>query len=169
MTTASLFDTVRGLPVHVLVNHAAVVLVPLVMLAVVAVAVMPRWRARFVVWAFLASVAVVPLVGVTILSGRELKDRVPATGSTREAIQDHEALGNWVFWFVLAVAIATAVLAVLMRASGSRASGRSGSPLLTNVVAGLVVVLALLSLVQAARAGEAGSSAVWRSTVGSTS
>ena len=41
-----MLDTVLGLPLHPLVVHAVVVLLPLVALGVMALAVVPRWRAR---------------------------------------------------------------------------------------------------------------------------
>ena len=42
-----MFDTIDGLPVHALVVHAVVVLLPLALLGTIAIAVRPAWRARF--------------------------------------------------------------------------------------------------------------------------
>jgi hypothetical protein len=41
------FDTFFGLPVHALVMHVVVVLVPLAAAGVLAIAVVPSWRTRF--------------------------------------------------------------------------------------------------------------------------
>jgi hypothetical protein len=41
------FDTVAGLPVHPLVVHAAVVLLPLSAIGLVTIILVPRWRASF--------------------------------------------------------------------------------------------------------------------------
>ena len=41
-----MFDQINGLPVHVLVLHAAVVFVPLLALGAVVYALVPRWRPR---------------------------------------------------------------------------------------------------------------------------
>ena len=43
---ANLFDTVLGLPVHALVVHGVVVLLPLMAIVTAVVACVPRWRAR---------------------------------------------------------------------------------------------------------------------------
>jgi hypothetical protein len=161
----ALLDTFRGLPVHVLVLHATVVLVPLVALGVGVVAAVPAWRQRFARHALAASVLAVALVGVTILSGRELRDRLAlaAGGQVDPAIERHESLGTTLFWFVLALAAAAAVLALVPRPTGRRRSVAG-----TSAVAAVVVVLAAATLVQTVRTGEAGSSAVWESIVGST-
>ena len=50
----AVFDTIFGLPTHTLVNHAAVVLVPLAAIATIAVALRPRWRERYAGWMVLA-------------------------------------------------------------------------------------------------------------------
>lgn len=160
MAGAGPFDTVRGLPVHALVVHATVVAVPLVLVAVVVVSVAPSLRRRFLAYAAGASALLLPLVGVTILSGRQLRDRLPAN----PAIQRHESLGMTVLWWTLAVAVVAVVAALLQRL-------RRGGHGLDRVVTALALVTALLAgvgLVQVFRAGEAGSSAVWKDIVTST-
>lgn len=59
MTTLELniFDTITGLPVHPLVVHFAVVLLPLAALALVILVIVPRWADRFG-WVTLAALAV---------------------------------------------------------------------------------------------------------------
>jgi hypothetical protein len=49
------FDTITGLPVHALVVHATVVLVPLLAIVTVVVALRDRLRERYAVWGGLVS------------------------------------------------------------------------------------------------------------------
>lgn len=160
VVAVSPFDTVVGLPVHALVVHATVVLVPLVMLAVIAVAVRPRWRSAFGWYVVAAAVVVVPLVGVTILSGREFKSRIGASPQ----ILRHEDLGNTLFWFSLAVALVSVVLVAAHRRTADAV--KPGA--LVTVVAVVAVAIAGVTLVQVVRTGHAGSVAVWESIVEST-
>lgn len=164
--TLALLDTFRGLPVHVLVLHATVLLVPLLAVGVAVVAAVPGWRQRFARYALAASVLGVALVGVTILSGRELRDRLAlaAGGEVDPAIARHASLGETLFWWVLALAAAVAVLALVPLPTGRRRSVAG-----TSAVAAVVVALAAVTLVQTVRTGEAGSRAVWESTVENTS
>jgi len=162
MTTASVFDTFRGLPLHVLVIHATVVLVPLVLLALLAVAAVPRWRARFTPHVAGAALLLVPLVGLTVLSGRQFRDRLGVADNP--AVQRHATLGDHLFWWTVAVAVASGVLALLVRRSARRGPG-----LAVNALATVVVVLTVVAMVQVARTGEAGSTAVWQQIVQSTS
>ena len=46
---ASVFDTVTGLPTHILVVHAVVVLVPLCFIGVCIAAASQKWRQRLAV------------------------------------------------------------------------------------------------------------------------
>ena len=40
-------ETIGGIPLHPLVVHAVVVLIPLAALGVIAIALVPKWRSRF--------------------------------------------------------------------------------------------------------------------------
>lgn len=54
--SAAVFDLVGGLPLHVLVVHAAVVLLPLAALGVIALVAVPRLRSRYSVLTLVAVV-----------------------------------------------------------------------------------------------------------------
>lgn len=156
---AAPFDTVQGLPVHALLVHATVVAVPVVMLAVLAIAIRPHWRRAYGWYVVGAAVVVVPLVGVTILSGRALKDRL---GSSPQILR-HENLGTPLIWWTLGVAVVSALLVVVHRRWPEAQKG---------LVAGIAVVTfvaAAVTFVQVIRTGHAGSVAVWESVVESTS
>lgn len=155
------------LPLHVLLNHAVIVLVPLVGLAVVVIAAWPA--ARRVLWlpVLIAAIALVPLGLLTIEAGKWLEVRVPAA----PLIQAHTALGESIvpwLWAVLGVAVVVAAWAVVERMAARRASDseprRPARGVRIAVNAGLTVAAvavtagATWTVVQI---GESGSRAVW--------
>jgi hypothetical protein len=152
--TASPFDTFRGLPLHVLVLHLTVVAVPVMAVVTAALPWRASWRRRFAWPVVVLDALVLGLVWVTRQSGLELEHRLPLNPQ----IQHHADLGLKMWWFSLAVLVA-AVLTALLR-------GRSGP--LVPVVGLLSAAAAVASIVWIVRVGEAGSSAVWRDIVTST-
>jgi bacteriorhodopsin len=142
-----MFDTFQGLPVHALIVHATVVLLPLMCLVTVLVAVRPRLRARYAWWTFAADVALVALCYATTQSGSRLEDRL----GPNPAIEKHADLGRQLIWFVLALAVAALVVALVKDRGGSFAAGASVA----------TTVAAVLLLVWTFRVGHAGAEAVW--------
>ena len=149
-----MFDTVLGLPVHVLVVHAVVVGLPLMALVTAAAAFMPTLR-LWMAWAIAAADAgVVVLTFVARESGEQLQQRLGG-----QVAQEHAALGRNLIWFALLV-FAAGVAVALTR--GSRRPGRS-------TVAGAVgVVAAVLAIWWTVRVGHSGAQAVWQGIVQST-
>jgi hypothetical protein len=109
---ASVFDQISGLPVHVLVVHAAVVFVPLLALAAAVYALVPRLRSRVGWVAALLAVAAPGAAFVAFMSGREFKDRkyggVPADALT--GVNTHQHNGTVTFWLTLALGVVAALL-----------------------------------------------------------
>jgi hypothetical protein len=155
-----MFDTFRGLPVHALVVHAVVVLVPLGAFGVVAIAVVPRWRQRFGLAVLAILTAGLVAVPVATQSGLKLKARLHASGITGKQINHHEKMGKLVIYPTLALWILAVVLVLLSH------RGRSGRPVM--VVAVLAVLAAGAAAAQVAITGELGSTAVWSCTIGSS-
>ena len=154
-----MFDTVLGLPVHALVVHAVVVLVPLAALGVAAIALVPRWRERYGVLVLLITTAGLVMVPVATLSGSELRDRLDAGGVVKDQIERHADLGALVIWPTLALWLLAVALVVLTR------RGRTD-----RVVTGVVVLAVLAAAASAGavvRVGHLGSIAVWSCTIGS--
>ncbi|GAA4346148.1 DUF2231 domain-containing protein [Angustibacter luteus] len=149
-----MFDTFRGLPVHILVIHAVVVLVPLMAVATVLVAWIPRWRAKAAWWVVVGNVGIVVLVKVAQLSGNKLLERV---GST-PAIEHHLKLGDQMLWFALGLLLASVLVAL----------ARNANAPVPTVVAVLAVVGAVAATGWVIRTGEAGSNAVWHDIVTNT-
>jgi len=156
-----MFDTVFGLPVHVLVAHAVVVLVPLAAVGIVVIAVVPRWRAPYG-WPVLAlATAGLAAAPVATRSGNRLQARI---GDSPD-IAAHEALGDLVPWLVLAMWVVAVALVVLDR---SRTRSAAGDARLLTVLAVLAVLTSLTATAQVIRAGHSGSDAVWGPIVEST-
>lgn len=154
-----MFDTVLGLPVHALAVHAVVVIVPLAATGVIAISLVPRWRARYGSLVALAATAGLALVPVATNSGNELKARLDLGGVVAKQVNDHAEVGNLVVWPTLAMWVLTIALVMMSRRQ------RPGSGL--KVVAVLAVVAALASGAAVVRAGHLGSTAVWSCTIGS--
>jgi uncharacterized membrane protein len=156
-----MFDLVDGLPVHPLVVHAVVVLLPLAVLGTLAIAVKPTWRATYG-WLVvgIAAVATV-LVPVATSSGEALEERVGDPG-------EHAELGDQLIWFAIALLLFSFLMVYLdrRRAAGKPAVGPSALP---TVVTVLAVVAALATTVQVYRVGASGARAAWGDKVGSSS
>lgn len=146
-----MFDTFLGLPLHPLVVHAAVVLLPLVAIGVIALAVKPAWRPRFAV-ALLGLLIVGGLSGlVAMLSGERLADRVgePAQHAQLGTILGYSSLafliiaGAWLWW---------------VRGDDEPTPAQNGTGWAVTVVSLAVIVLA-------AMVGHSGATAAWSDAV----
>lgn len=153
-----MFDLVGGLPLHPLVVHAVVVLLPLAALGTLATILVPRWRRFLPAVAVIATVAALALP-VATRSGEALEERVGEPGV-------HAALGDQLQWLGLALAAVLWVL-VLVDRRRRRSGEARGRGVAATAVAVLSVVLALAAGVQVYRVGDTGARAVWADKVGS--
>ncbi|GAA2023145.1 hypothetical protein GCM10009740_10410 [Terrabacter terrae] len=156
-----MFDYIFGLPMHALVVHAVVVLVPLSVLTAMAYAVRPAWR-RLLRWPTAAGAVISGISAfVAAESGEALRRRVLAA---RAATTDAQLLGQHVEWgdrakVACAVFMVVALLAVWFARPPEEEAPRGHT---SDVVASTaVVVAALASLVTVVLAGHAGSAVVW--------
>lgn len=154
-----MFDTIFGLPVHALVMHVVVVLVPLAAAGVVAIAAVPRWRERYGVVVLAIATAGLAAVPVATRSGGKLEDRLGASGVVARQINQHQVWGQRVIWPTLAMWL-LAVALVLMDRQGRRGTA-------VKVVAVFAAVAALGAVAAVTITGHLGSTAVWSCTVGS--
>ncbi|OIJ27703.1 DUF2231 domain-containing protein [Nocardioides luteus] len=151
-----MFDLVNGLPVHPLVVHAVVVLLPLSIIGTIAIAVRPGWRVRYGNLVVATSLVATILVPVASSSGEALQSRVGNPG-------EHAELGDQLIWFALPVLILGAVLVWMshrQHRADSAASARGGHRAVT-VVAALAVLAGLAAGVQVYRVGDSGARAAW--------
>ena len=154
------FDLVNGLPVHPLVVHAAVVLVPLTALGLLVMVVSPRFS-RGLGWLVAAgSVAATVASWVAKESGEALEDRIGGVGF------DHDELGEIMPVLAAGLALVTIVLWLIDRSSPPEGpAARRG---LRVLVAVLAVAVAVGNLVWVYRVGDSGAKSVWTGRVAST-
>jgi uncharacterized membrane protein len=151
-------EFVTGLPLHVLVVHCVVVLLPLSVIGSIVVALWPAARRRFG-WLVVAVAAVATvLVPVATNSGGKLKERVSAPDN-QAAIDHHEELGNLMLWFALPFLVAVVALMVVHEVGRRQALG--WTKLATVAAAVLTVGLAVTAGVHVYRVGDAGARATW--------
>jgi uncharacterized membrane protein len=153
------FDQVNGLPVHVLVLHAAVVFVPLLALGAIVYALVARWRPK-IGWAVGLLSVIAPLCTlVAKLSGEKLYDRLVAQGLKGNGLillNDHMGYGTRTFWFSLALGVVTLIMVVLTWREPSKL------PMIAQIGFGVVmVVLAGITSYYIYKTGDSGAHAVW--------
>ncbi len=129
------FDLVNGIPVHPLVVHAAVVFVPLAALGLIAMAIWPRFSARYG-WLVAGSGAI-------------------ALAASVAARQSGEVMP--IFAAVLLVAV-LALWLIDRRAPEEGPAPRRGLRIGVAVVA---VLIAVANLVWVFRVGDSGAKSVW--------
>jgi uncharacterized membrane protein len=158
--------TINGLPLHPLVIHVTVVLLPLAALAVLLAGVWPRARRSFRVAPLVLSVLAVLLLAVTYQTGNNLRSEI----GTTPLIARHVHLAHQLLIPVLGLVLASIVIEIVRRQGGrdrQPARADSGSTVLVVIAAVLAVVFAVGTGVQTVRVGEAGARAVWGHTVSS--
>ncbi|WP_040861567.1 DUF2231 domain-containing protein [Nocardia niigatensis] len=147
-------STFNGLPAHILLVHAIVVLAPLTAVLAILCAVWPVARRRLV-WLTLVLAAVVTvLTPITTEAGEWLEARVGRTPDLRA----HTHLGDSFAYFALPLLIAAILLAVVQV---REARGRALSRMLVGVVAVLTIGASVAATVQVYRIGESGARASW--------
>ena len=164
-----MFDLFNGLPVHPLVVHAVVVLLPLACLGGVAIVVRASWRERYGALVVACAAVSTVLLPVSTSSGEELERRVGDPG-------DHAELGDTLIWFAIPLLVLCAALVWMdrrRRAQESlthRAAGDQAprSSILFRTVAVLVLVAAVATAVQTYRVGDSGARAAWGDQVSSS-
>ncbi|HWI42221.1 MAG TPA: DUF2231 domain-containing protein [Nocardioides sp.] len=168
-----MFDLINGLPVHPLVVHAVVVLLPLAAVGTVAIAIRPRWRRKYGVLVVAAAGLSAVLLPVATSSGEALEKRVGDPGH-------HAALGEQLIWFAIPLLALAAALTYLSWRADPAEAGAAAAPSpatdaaasrlgWTRAVAVLAVVAALATAVQVYRVGDSGARAAWGDQVGSSS
>jgi uncharacterized membrane protein len=148
------FDLINGIPLHPLVVHAIVVLLPLATLGTIAIALRPSWRLRYGPLVVVAAAVSAVLIPVATSSGEALEKRVGDPGN-------HAQLGDQLIFFAIPLLVLSAALVWLEWRRSRSTAAEPTSRTLTHVVAGLAVVAALASAVQVYRVGDSGARAAW--------
>ena len=163
MNGADMTDTLQflDLPLHPLVVHAVVVLLPLAVIALVLSQFWGAARRRLGLVTPLAALVVVILVPVTIAAGRSLADLVGP-------LPTHERYGVMLLpWSIGLLVVAVAQWAWFRWGSERlRAGRRAPAATAGTVLLGIaVIVVSVGSLIVLFLAGETGSRAVWSSVM----
>lgn len=163
---------ISNLPVHVLVVHAVVVLVPLAVLGAVVAVLWPAARRRYgwlIVGVTAAATAAIP---IATSSGEGLEHSLPPDA----LISVHTHLGDQLLVFVAGMLVVLTAFIVLhqrnhtpARREGpgttTAAAGLTGRlRIAAGVLAVLTVALAVVSGVQVYRIGDSGARAAWSDT-----
>jgi uncharacterized membrane protein len=145
-------ETIGGLPLHPLVVHAVVVLLPLAAAGVLVLAAVPRLRRPLGVTVLVITAVATALVPVAQQSGENLREETRGG----RLVARHAELGETLLYFAVPLLAAAVVLWWMGR--GDR--DRRMTPL-SVIVSVLFVVLALAVIVQVVRIGHSGADAVW--------
>jgi len=141
---------INGLPLHPLVVHAVVVLLPLATIGVIALGVRPGLRGRFGVLVIAVTALATAAIPVATSTGEGLAARI---GEPHE----HAELGDSLIAFAIPLLVAAVALVWLHRRPATRLW-------LSVAVAVVAVLIAAANLVQVYRVGESGARAVWGNT-----
>lgn len=144
---------ILGLPLHPLVVHAAVVLVPLASVGALLLVGVARLRLRYG-WVTVAlAVAAAASALIARFSGDALAEGLGIGSSP--AVQAHRMWGVWAPWPALLMALGLLALVTTSRSmDGPRA-------VLRRVAAGVTAVAAVASLVLILLTGHSGATSVW--------
>jgi cytochrome b involved in lipid metabolism len=152
MRAAEAFDLAFGLPLHILVNHAVVVLIPLGALAMILMVFVPRLRKSFSYVS--AGITLLGAVAATVAaqSGEALSERVGYPGV-------HQEWGETLVPVAWALVVVSVAWIVLLRFTGKAV--RVG-----QIVASVAVVgLSVASIVFVILTGHSGAEVTWKNRV----
>ena len=160
-----MLNEIAGIPAHPLLIHAAVVFLPLLAVASIAYAFVPKVRGR-IGWAVFLLAIVAPLSAwLATASGERLQNRLVAANFPPEIldkVSQHQGYGDRAWWFGLALGVVTLVL--IFMTSGSRRVPHV--PTWVNLALGVVVAaLAVGTTIYVVLAGDSGAHAVWENAV----
>jgi hypothetical protein len=175
------FEEVLGIPAHPLIVHAAVVFVPLQILAAIVYGLLPALRPR-VTWAVVSLAVIGPATAwAAKLSGQAFRDRLVRHGAHDPTflgkIDTHMGFGTWTAWLALCLGVGTLALVLLTRrprpssqldtaeiaADAASVMGRgTGAKLLALILTVVIVVVAAVTGYYVFRTGDSGAHIVWQ-------
>lgn len=140
---------INGLPAHVLLVHAVVVLLPLTALAAVVVSLWPAAQRKLTFLVPLGAVVGLTLVPITVRAGIDLDNKL----GNPAFIKHHMELGSMVQPWAIALAVTTIAQWLLLRGSPSR--------IIRAAIGALVIVSAVGTTTIVVLTGDAGARAIW--------
>lgn len=157
-----MFERFGDLPLHVLVIHLTVLVLPVAALTAIVYALVPKWRWLLRWPTLLLGLGALVCAFVAKKSGEAFVAAVP---QLKPLVKIHQDRGNLLFWFVLAFAVVAVAAFLLLTGPSALASGKGAkatkSRPLELVMSAAVVVVGVLVIYQTIRTGDAGAKAVW--------
>lgn len=148
-------NTISGLPAHVLLVHAMVVLAPLTALLEILCGIWPAARRRLVWLVLVLALVTAGLTPLTTEAGEWLFDR---KRQPSEILRTHVERGDWMIYFSVALVVVAIMLAVLHVREGRVEKRRVGA----NVtVAILALAVGISTIVGVYLIGDSGAKSVW--------
>lgn len=156
-----MFEQILGIPAHPLLVHAAVVFVPLLVVAALAYALVPRVRGRVGWLAVLLAIVAPAAAGLATASGDQLQRMLVARNyppAVLNQVSGHREWGDRTLFSTILLAVLTLVFVFL-------SSGNRRVPALptwvAHVLAAAVVVFGVITGYYVFQAGDSGAHAVW--------
>jgi hypothetical protein len=155
---------ISGLPLHPLLVHAVVVLIPLPVVAVLLTQFWPVARRRLGIVTPLAALAVLVLVPITVAAGRSLAGLV----GPLPKVQTHQHYGQMLLPWVIALFLVAAAQwwwfrRGVLRYPATRGGIATVAPVL---LAAASIVVGLGTLILVVVIGDTGARAVWGNLLG---
>ena len=158
-----MLDTIFGLPVHPLIVHATVVIVPAAAIAVLLSVLWPRFRA-WAGWGPLAlAVAASVLAPLSTSSGESLEHRI----GDSDLIEAHSELGDLLIWWAIPLVLLAAAGYWLNTFRGGRRKRRTKT--VSIILTVLAVIVSIGILVQVALIGHSGAQSAWSDVASASS
>ena len=157
-----MFERFGNLPLHVLVLHLAVLLLPVSALCAIDFALMPRWRWLLRWPTLLLGLGSLVVAFVTVQSGKAFVAAVPELA---QLVQVHKQRGSLLLWFCVVFAVVAVAAFLLLGGPSALASGKGAkatkSRPLELALSAAVVVVGVVVIIQTIRTGDAGARAAW--------
>ncbi len=142
--------TVNGVPLHPLVVHAVVVLLPLAVIGTIGIAVWPAMRRHFALAVLAVGVVAGLAVPLAAISGEQFRNELGAQQLVRQHQHYAKVLLVWTFFFVV-ILIVMVVLDLARRLGPEQAAGSAESTTRFERSVGRFVPVALREQVQLLR------------------
>ena len=149
--------SVNGLPLHPLLVHSVIALVPLTAIAVVLHVLWPAARRRLGVVTPLLGLALMVATPVTVLAGRDLREQVGPI----PAVDRHAALGEAMIFWALGLLAASVLAYAWFRWRDRLRLSRTAALVLTAGIGVVSIGISIGGLAMLVVVGDSGARAVW--------
>lgn len=150
-----MFDLITGLPIHPLVSHVVVVVIPLAAIGALILTFVAKWRSTYSPLVLVAALLSPISAFIATQSGEELSERVGLPKS-------HSTSGERLALVVLAFAVIFSLWFVIQKSDRVRAKVPK---LLQQVIKVFVPLIAIASLILTFLVGHSGAEATWKNRI----